>query len=256
MSTIENNQSLNAILDKIGIKPPVEDKRANGQELGQEDFLKLMTTQLQNQDPFAPMENAEFIAQMAQFSTVTGIAEMGESLKGISSQISEFRIATATTMLGNSVLVPGNQAYPDATGSVHGVVDLPVASGTTNISFSSPEGELLHVEEMGAMPSGLSGFAWEEIPQDILAAHDYIKVEAFADQGKGLQGVSSSVFGEVLAASTGDAEGVVLDVKGYGGINANEVVQFRRGSVGSSRNSIGSEDLTSRLSDLWSNDGT
>ena len=55
MSSVENNQSLNAILDKIGIKSPVEDKRANGQELGQEDFLKLMTTQLQNQDPFAPM---------------------------------------------------------------------------------------------------------------------------------------------------------------------------------------------------------
>ena len=80
MSTIENNQSLNAILDKIGIKPPVEDKRANGQELGQEDFLKLMTTQLQNQDPFAPMENAEFIAQMAQFSTVTGIADIADEI--------------------------------------------------------------------------------------------------------------------------------------------------------------------------------
>ena len=249
MSTIENNQSLNAILDKIGIKSPVEDKRANGQELGQEDFLKLMTTQLQNQDPFAPMENAEFIAQMAQFSTVTGIADMGESLKGISSQISEFRIATATTMLGNSVLVPGNQAFPDASGSVHGVVDLPVASGMTNIAFSSPEGELLHIEEMGAMPSGLSGFSWEDIPQDVLATHDYIKVEAFADQGKGLQGVSASVFGEVLAASTGDIDGVVLDVKGYGDINANEVVQFRRGSVGSG-------NLTSRLSDFRSDAGT
>ena len=230
MSTIENNQSLNAILDQIGIKSPVEHKRANGDALGQEDFLKLMTTQLQNQDPFAPMENAEFIAQMAQFSTVTGIAEMGESIKGIASQLSEFRIATATNMLGNSVLVPGNQAYPDADGAVHGVVDLPVASGMTNITFSSPQGELLHVEEMGALKSGLSGFSWNNIPQDVLSAHDYIKVEAFSDQGKGLQGVSSSVFGEVMAASTGDAAGVVLDVKGYGDINANEVVQFRRGS--------------------------
>ena len=69
-----------------------------------------MTTQLQNQDPFAPMENAEFIAQMAQFSTVTGITEMGQTLKELSSQLSEFRIATATNMLGNSVPVPGTKA--------------------------------------------------------------------------------------------------------------------------------------------------
>ncbi|MGB1983540.1 MAG: flagellar hook assembly protein FlgD, partial [Candidatus Puniceispirillaceae bacterium] len=63
MSSVDNNQSLNAIMQKIGINPAEEKKRANGDQLGQEDFLKLMTTQLQNQDPFAPMENAEFIAQ-------------------------------------------------------------------------------------------------------------------------------------------------------------------------------------------------
>ncbi len=113
MSSVDNNQSLNAIMQKIGINPAEEKKRANGDQLGQEDFLKLMTTQLQNQDPFAPMENAEFIAQMAQFSTVTGITDMGQTLKNMSGQLSEFRIATATNMLGNSVLVPGNTAYPD-----------------------------------------------------------------------------------------------------------------------------------------------
>ena len=64
-----------------------------------------MTTQLQNQDPFAPMENADFIAQMAQFSTVTGIT-YGAVLERDINQLSEFRIATATNMLGNSVLVP------------------------------------------------------------------------------------------------------------------------------------------------------
>ena len=149
MSSVDNNQSLNAIMQKIGINPAEEKKRANGDQLGQEDFLKLMTTQLQNQDPFAPMENAEFIAQMAQFSTVTGITDMGQTLKNMSGQLSEFRIATATNMLGNSVLVPGNTAYPDADGSVHGVVDLPSASGATNIVFSSPNGDILHVEEMG-----------------------------------------------------------------------------------------------------------
>ena len=229
MSTIENNQSLNAILDKLGIKNEQKiDKRGNTSSLGQEDFLKLMTTQLQNQDPFAPMENAEFISQMAQFSTVTGITEMGQSLKDMSSKLSEFRIATAANMLGNSVLVPGNKAYPDSKGEIHGVIDLPSSSGMTNIVFSSPNGEVLKVEELGALSSGLTGFSWEGIPKDILDTNEYIKVEAFADSGKGLEGISASVFSEVLAASTAASDGVILDVKGYGGISANEVVKFRK----------------------------
>ncbi len=66
-----SEQSLNSILNKLGIKTQDEVKQqGNKNTLGQEDFLKLMTTQLQNQDPFAPMDNGDFIAQMAQFSTV------------------------------------------------------------------------------------------------------------------------------------------------------------------------------------------
>ena len=73
MSEISSNQSLNKILDQLGVNK-TKDKFAPREvkdQLGQEDFLKLMTVQLQNQDPFAPVDNADFIAQMAQFSTVT-----------------------------------------------------------------------------------------------------------------------------------------------------------------------------------------
>ena len=49
-----------------------------------------MTTQLQNQDPFAPMDNTAMVEQMAQFSQVTGITEMSQTLKGIADQLSEF----------------------------------------------------------------------------------------------------------------------------------------------------------------------
>ena len=75
MSNIDpSQQSLSAILNKLGINSSEKSNVPKAKEqLGQEDFLKLMTTQLQNQDPFAPMENGEFIAQMAQFSTVTAI---------------------------------------------------------------------------------------------------------------------------------------------------------------------------------------
>jgi flagellar basal-body rod modification protein FlgD len=92
------------------------------------------------------------------------------------------------------------------------------------------QGEVLHVEDLGARASGLTGFTWEDIPQEVLDANEYITVEAFADQGSGLEGVSTSVFGEVLAASMGGADGVQLDVRGYGDISANDVVRFRGGS--------------------------
>ncbi|MEC8545852.1 MAG: flagellar hook capping FlgD N-terminal domain-containing protein, partial [Pseudomonadota bacterium] len=145
MSTIDQNSqnSLSAILDKLGVSRADEKKQAARNTLGQEDFLKLMTTQLQNQDPFAPMENGDFIAQMAQFSTVTGITDMGETLKGLSSQLSEFRLATATNLLGSSVLIPGNTARPNENGEIHGVVDLPSASTATSITISDMNGEVI-----------------------------------------------------------------------------------------------------------------
>ncbi len=230
MSAIDSNtnNSLNNILDKLGIRSSENNKTKKNDTLGQEDFLKLMTTQLQNQDPFSPMENGDFIAQMAQFSTVTGITEMSESLKSLSGQLGEFRIATAASMLGNSVLVPGDIARPDSNGEIHGVIDMPVASTATNISFSNASGEILHNIDLGAQPSGLIGFEWTDIPAEILEANKTLTVKAYINGAEGLEEISPSVFAEVMAASTGtDSTGVVLSVKDYGNINASEVPTFR-----------------------------
>ena len=82
MSTIDPNSSQAAIFAKLGISQTPETQKAKKDTLGQSDFLKLMT-QLQNQDPFAPMDNGDFIAQMAQFSTVTGIQEINNSIGGL-----------------------------------------------------------------------------------------------------------------------------------------------------------------------------
>ncbi|XDZ62982.1 flagellar hook assembly protein FlgD [Alphaproteobacteria bacterium LSUCC0396] len=228
MSSIDNNNSsLNSILDKLGINQSKEAKKSSD-TLGQDDFLRLMTTQLQNQDPFKPTDNTEMIAQMAQFSMVTGQTEMNESIKAISGQLSEFRIATAANMLGHSVLVSGNKAYPDPEGTVSGAIDVPAVSTNTSILYKSINGEILHTEELGPQQAGLLGFRWENIPQNVLEENEYITVEAFADTGAGLRSVGSSVFSEVLAASAGSSsEGVVYDVRGYGDVKANDVKRFK-----------------------------
>lgn len=66
---------------------PVLPKSQADKQLGQTDFLRLMTTQLKEQDPFKPVDNQAMVAQMAQFSSVSGISEMNVSLKGIGDQI-------------------------------------------------------------------------------------------------------------------------------------------------------------------------
>ena len=231
MSTIDptSQSQLDSILKKLGVQSEEETSRGSTDTLGQSDFLKLMTTQLQNQDPFAPMENAEFIAQMAQFSTVTGITEMGTELKGIAEQLGEFKIATAANLLGNSVMIPGNYARPDDNGEIHGMLDLPSASGATNLTFSNAAGDVLHQMQLGAQPSGLVGFAWSDVPQSVLESGEAVRIEAFADMGTGMESLTPSIFAEILAASTGDAvSGVVLDVRDYGEVLAADVRKFRR----------------------------
>ena len=230
MSNIDpSQQSLSAILNKLGINSSEKSNVPKAKDqLGQEDFLKLMTTQLQNQDPFAPMENGEFIAQMAQFSTVTGITSMDESLKNVAAKLGETRIATAANMLGHSVLVPGKIARADDDGSVNGVIDLPSASTNVNVVFKSHNGEIIDTINLGNQSSGLVGFAWHGAPKDMIENDEPIFVEAYANSGKGMEGVSSSIFAEVLSSSAGDGDsGVMLDVRDYGTISANEVIKFR-----------------------------
>ena len=230
MSNIDpSQQSLSAILNKLGINSSEKSNVPKAKDqLGQEDFLKLMTTQLQNQDPFAPMENGEFIAQMAQFSTVTGITSMDESLKNVAAKLGETRIATAANMLGHSVLVPGKIARTDDDGSINGVIDLPSAATNVNVVFKSQSGEILDTINLGNQSSGLVGFAWHGAPKDMIENDEPIFVEAYANSGKGMEGVSSSIFAEVLSSSAGDGDsGVMLDVRDYGTISANEVIKFR-----------------------------
>jgi len=224
-----SQNQLNTILQKLGVNKSEDEKKANKDQLGQEDFLKLMTTQLQNQDPFAPMENAEFIAQMAQFSTVTGITEMGESLKGLSAQINEFRIATASSLMGSSVMIPGNIARPDINGEIHGMIDLPSTSRMTQLTFSDANGSPVHSIDLGPQSSGLTGFSWEDIPSEILASDEPLRVDVYADLGNGMESLTPSVFAEVFSTSVGDeTTGVMLDVRDYGQIRAADVLRFRK----------------------------
>ena len=108
--------------------------------LGQEDFLELMTTQLQNQDPFKPMENGDFLAQMAQFSTVDGIQNLQKSFEQLSQSLVSNQALQAAGLVGRSVLAPTGLAALESGGAVKGVVSLPASSSEVTVHITDASG--------------------------------------------------------------------------------------------------------------------
>ena len=228
MSSIDSAQS--ALYEKLGINQNSDIKKGASDTLGQNDFLKLMTTQLQNQDPFAPMDNGDFIAQMAQFSTVTGISEVNSSLQKLVDKSDQGRIATAANLLGHSVLVPGSVSRPDENGELHGVLDLPQATSMAKIIISDADsGEEFNVMNLGPQAAGLVGFSWKDIPEDIQNSNRRIQINATVDFGDGPQELNPSVYARVLSASvgSGDSENVLIDVEDFGEMDVSTAVNFR-----------------------------
>ena len=230
MTTIDPNSAQAALFEKLGLNKQSDAQKANSDKLGQSDFLKLMTTQLQNQDPFAPMDNGDFIAQMAQFSTVTGIQDMNASLGKLVEEFDQARIATASNLLGHSVLVPGNIGRPDDEGELHGVLDLPEATISTQLNYVDADtNNSLFTEDLGPRAAGLVGFKWSDIPEEILASNKRIKIEALIDTGNGPEQLSPSIYSKVISASvgTGETKQVLLNVEDYGDLDVSSAVNFR-----------------------------
>lgn len=110
-----------------------EAARPARQTLGQEDFLTLLVTQLRNQDPLNPLNNEAFVAQLAQFATVSGITGIGKGIDALSERTGALARLQATALLGRTVAGPDGQARTVsgiAFGS-EGQVDLQLEDGAT-----------------------------------------------------------------------------------------------------------------------------
>jgi len=135
-------------------------KKANKQ-LGQEEFLALMIQQLRNQDPLKPMENGEFIGQMAQFSTVTGIADMTKSIGGLTDAFNSGQALQAASMVGRTVLTEAGSGNFSGTKPLTGAVDLPFGTSSAVVRVYTTAGELVRELPLGSQQQGLSNFSWD-----------------------------------------------------------------------------------------------
>jgi flagellar basal-body rod modification protein FlgD len=129
--------------------------------MDQNDFLRLMTTQLTTQDPFNPVDNTQMVAQMAQFSQVAGIAQMNQSLQTIATGLGGNRLADAASWIGHSMLVESDVATPLRDGTYAGEFSLEDGADEVTVSFVDAAGTVVHSDTLGQQQAGNVAVAWD-----------------------------------------------------------------------------------------------
>jgi flagellar basal-body rod modification protein FlgD len=156
--------SFDTTLANLGIartSSPGTAKASGASTLGQNDFLKLMTAQMKNQDPFSPVDNTQMVAQMAQFSSLAGISEMSSTLKSISERLGGTTTADAVSYIGKTVLTAGTTAYARSSGGISGAVEVSAAASDVRVTIADGNGAVLKTIALGKQAQGTTSFDWD-----------------------------------------------------------------------------------------------
>jgi len=218
----------NAYLDSL--RPEKETYKVDdgkNQSLDQEDFLKLLTQQLAQQDPSKPVDNDTMISQMASFSTVEGIGQMTKQFESLNSVMTSSQALQASALVGQKVLIPSNVANKPGAGEVDAVISMPKSSsGDVIVKIENEAGELLRTLNIGKQSPGNNDFKWDgkdEAGNDLKEGNYKIKATGNVDGEK--QELAVSTYSHVSSVSLGNtANGVVLNLRGLGNISLNEVL--------------------------------
>ncbi len=135
---------------------------ANDSAAAQDRFLKLLVAQLNNQDPMNPMDNAQMTSQIAQINTVTGIQQLNETVKGLSSQFAAQQLMQGSAMVGRSVLVADDTLTYDAEASKGGgAFDLSGSASSVQVQVLDAQNKQVGTVDLGSLKPGRYNFEWD-----------------------------------------------------------------------------------------------
>lgn len=196
-----------------------------GVDESQDRFLKLLVTQMQNQDPLNPLDNAEVTSQLAQISTVTGLDKLNDTLKLMVSDLDAMRSLEATSIIGRGVLIPGTSMRLEDNVAVAGIeLEQPVDELTVSIQDSS--GITIRNIELGAQPEGINTFVWDGVTDSgTVAVNGSYSFTAIARQGdKDISNTALSL--ATINSVSPDEKGAILDAGELGFIGMSDIKQI------------------------------
>lgn len=201
---------------------------ALGNSMSQADFMKLMTAQLQAQDPTNPMDNSQFVTQLAQFSQLASMQDLNTSVNSLASQVGtsmqSSQVLGSVGLVGRQVLVPSS-TLSYAGSAINGSVGLSDATANAQVVITNGAGKVVRTLDLGPQQAGLASFSWDGMDANgtPLPPGQY-GVSAADPKGSAL---TTYVSGTVTGVGYGGTSvGTYVQVNGVGGVPLTSIAQI------------------------------
>jgi flagellar basal-body rod modification protein FlgD len=224
MSTVQSTSSTpsQALLNSVNGTNATAASTANET---QDRFMTLLITQMKNQDPLNPMDNAQVTSQMAQLSTVTGINKLNTTVESLMSSMQSGQSYQAANMIGHSVLVPGNVVTTSGTGGYFGI-NLPVGADKLSVTIKDSAGSTIRTLNLGAKNAGSIPFNWDGFTDaGSVAATGSYQFEVTATTASKNVAADSLNYAQVMSVSN-STSGVKLNLSNLASVSTSDVQEI------------------------------
>jgi len=215
--------SAQTLVDSVNGTSSTKAKSAMGE--AQDRFLKLLTTQLKNQDPLNPMDNAQMTSQLAQISTVDGIERLNATLQKLLSSTVDAEAMQAAALVGRQVMVAGSGLTLTNSGAAGGV-DLTSAADQVALTIKDANGLTIKTLDLGSLEAGAHNFGWDgKADSGAQAVNGAYSVSVVAKRGAEKVDASPLELAGVISVSR-SSQGVTLDLGQLGLAKMSDVKQI------------------------------
>ena len=197
-------------------------------------FMTLLVTQLQNQDPLNPMDNAQMTSQLAQLQTVTGVNKLNTTLESLQSSYKSSEAMQATNLIGRGVLVDGSNVTLASGKAVLGV-NLATNADNLKIVISDAKGNEVETMDLGAQKAGVLPLAWNGVPDSTkldssgkpvtLPDGSYTFKVVATRGGANLTDATGLSLDSVASVTTNSADGVKVNLSNKGALTLADIKQ-------------------------------
>jgi flagellar basal-body rod modification protein FlgD len=222
---------LGGLQAKYGAK--AEKPREIKKTLGKDDFLRIMVTQMKNQDPTSPFKPEQMAAEMAQFTSVEQLQNVNQNLQKMATQNNPLERMAMTNMIGKVVTVD-RERFPHVEGQGEALnYSLPKDAASVHIAVVSDQGEVILEKDMGPQKTGAQAFAWDGLKSNSLAAKNgtyMLRVDAKDDKGANIN-IGSQAQARVIGVSFEGNEPVFLvgDARHQDKVTMKNIVKIEEG---------------------------